>query len=63
MKVGDLVNFKHPTKKEAGKVHLVLGIDRASLPGTNVVHIDVADPAAQNRYLSTDLEVAQECVN
>ena len=61
MKVGDLVKFKRPTKKEAGKVHLVLGIDRGSLPGTNVVHIDGIP--RRSRYLSTDLEVAQECIN
>jgi|3_EtaG_2_1085321.scaffolds.fasta_scaffold51409_7 hypothetical protein len=62
MKVGDLVKFKRPTKKEAGKVHLVLGIDRGSLPGTNVVHID-GIPHRRSRYLSTDLEVAQKGVN
>jgi len=61
MKVGDLVKFKRPTKKEAGKVHLVLGIDRGSLPGTNVVHIDGIP--RRFRYLSTDLEVAQKGVN
>ena len=63
MKLGDLVRFKRPTKKEAGKVHLVLGIERGAIPGTNVIRIDGITDGISTRFLATDLEVAQEGVN
>ena len=62
MKVGDLVKFKSPTKKETGKVHLVLGVDSGGVPGTNVIHID-GEANLRVRFMAVDLEVAQEGVN
>jgi hypothetical protein len=64
VKVGDLVRFKHPTKKEAGKVHLVLSIEPIYGLKTHqvkLVHVDIINNRDPDFgwYPNSDLEVVQ----